>query len=421
MIKVIQTRFFKNLMTLQGINVLLYLFPLFVIPYLVRVLGPDGWGFIAFSQSFAMYIALIVEYGFNYSGTREVAQYRENPVARSETLAGILGAKMGISALALLLSPLFLLIPSFGADPLYLWGALFLAIAHPFNMIWYYQGLEQLRAVAIFEISSRMIALGGIFMFVRVKEDAWKVLVIQATMALISAVSTTVLAYQKMPFRVPSLGQIVQSYKMGWALFIYRGAVSLYTVGNAFVLGLFVPLQFVGYYAGAEKICRAGIGLLSPISQIFFTRLSHLVSIASEKASKMSHYGMLLMGSSGLLMGAFLFLAAPVIIPIALGKQFGPAVQVLQILALLPPLTALSDVMGIQWMIPLHLENVFNKIILSAGLLNLALVVILTPRFAHLGMAWAVVISELMVTSSLALYFKKRGFNPFSLASPIKI
>jgi PST family polysaccharide transporter len=97
------------------------------------------------------------------------------------------------------------------------------------------------------------------------------------------------------------------------------------------------------------------------------------------------------------------------IISVLLGPGYEPAVVVLRVLAIILPLVALSNVLGIQWMLPLGLDHVFNKIILLAGLINLGLAVLLAPRYGPQGMAWAVVSSEAFVTFGqfIALWQKK--------------
>jgi len=53
-----------SLYVLQGLN---YLIPIAVLPYLVRVLGLDMYGLMAFAQSFAQYFTILTDYGFGFS------------------------------------------------------------------------------------------------------------------------------------------------------------------------------------------------------------------------------------------------------------------------------------------------------------------------------------------------------------------
>jgi PST family polysaccharide transporter len=118
------------------------------------------------------------------------------------------------------------------------------------------------------------------------------------------------------------------------------------------------------------------------------------------------------MGMSGVLIGCVAFLLAPFLVHIMLGPGFEPAVPVLRVLALLPILLALSNVFGLQWMLPLGLDRPFNAIILGAGFINLSLAVVLAPHYAQMGMAYAVVFSETFVTLAMYVFLsiKKLGF-----------
>jgi polysaccharide transporter, PST family len=97
-----------------------------------------------------------------------------------------------------------------------------------------------------------------------------------------------------------------------------------------------------------------------------------------------------------------------------LGTHFGPSVAVLRLLALLVPLVAIGNVLGIQWMLPLGMDRAFNKIILAAGFVNLVLALILAPVYTEIGMAWAVVLAETFVSVSMYLVLRSQKRDPLS-------
>jgi len=66
---------------------------------------------------------------------------------------------------------------------------------------------------------------------------------------------------------------------------------------------------------------------------------------------------------------------------------------------------------GIQWLLAFGKDNLVNRIIMSAGVLNLVLAVFLAPRFRHFGMAWAVVCAETFVC--IAMVWTVRRVSPF--------
>ena len=118
------------------------------------------------------------------------------------------------------------------------------------------------------------------------------------------------------------------------------------------------------------------------------------------------------MGIGAALIRFLAFMLAPLLVRFLLGQGFEPAIPVLRVLALLTPLSALSNVLGIQWMLPLGLDRPFNVIILGAGFINMGLAVFLAPRYAHLGMTYTVLLSEIFVflATYVFLSVKKFGF-----------
>jgi polysaccharide transporter, PST family len=405
----------QNILSLYAVQVASYLVPLVTIPYLARVLGAAGWGLVAFAQAFGGYLSLGLEYGFVLSGTREVARHRDSEEKMADVLAGVQGAKLTLLVPAIVLSLVARhFVPIFRTHPGLFWAATFWAVAQAFSMLWYFQGLEQMRLVAILDVSSKTLAAVGIFALIRAPGDEWKVLALQGAAAFLSMLVATVLAYQRVRFRLPSPRLAWEALRMGWSMFLFRGASSLYTVGNAFILGLFASPTLVGYYAGAEKISRAVVGLLNPVSQSLFPRLSHLVEHARDRAARLARLVVVLMGAGGGVLGLLVFLLAPTAVRLILGPGYEPSVLVLRILALLPPLIALSNVFGIQWMVPLGLDRPFNMIIMLGGGLNLTLALLLASRFTAIGMAAAVVTAEAFVTGAMYAHLRWRKLDPAS-------
>jgi PST family polysaccharide transporter len=418
---ILRHRLAQNIVSLYGVQIASYAVPLVTVPYLARVLEPAGWGLYAFAQSFGGIIAIFGEYGFSLSGTRDIARERGSCDRQGEILAGVMGAKFLLALLAVLVAlTVEMLVPAFRAHPALLWAALFWSVGQSFSMMWFFQGLERMRLVAALDVSAKVLATVGIFLLVRSPEDAWEALGLQGAAAFLSMTVALVIAYRGVPFRFPIWSLSWGALRRGWTMFFFKGSVSLYTIANAFMLGLFVSPVLVGYYAGAEKIAKAFLGLLSPVTQSLYPRLSNLVERSRAEAARLARLSAMAMGAGGLFMGLAVFVLAHPLVHVLLGAKFDPAVPVLRVLALLLPLIALSSVFGIQWMLPLGLDRPFNRIILTAGALNVALAVLLAPRFGEMGMAWAVVTSETFVTAGVYWFVRHRGLDPMTFSAAPK-
>jgi len=405
----------RNVASLYGVQFANYLLPLVTIPYLTRVLGPATWGLVAFAQAFGAYASIVIEYGFHLSATRAVARSRDSLDKLANLVAGVMGARVMLAAGAVLLALLLeSWIPMFRAHPVFLWAAVFWAVGQSFSMLWYYQGFERMRLVAVLDVAGKAAATAGIFILVRHPADGWKVLVLQGSGALLSVAVATAIVYRQVPFRLPTWRLVSNTLRMGWSMFLFQGSMSLYGAGNAFILGLFASPAAVGFYAGAEKLARALMGLMAPIHQSLYPRLSHLVQHNRPAAHRLARFSMFLMSSVGVVLSLAAFLGAPWAVPLILGRSFTASVPVLEILAALPLLDALGTLFGVLWMVPLGLDRQFNRVILAGGALNLVLAVVLAPRFAQLGMAAAVVATEVFVVLSLYLTLRRRKLSPLA-------
>ena len=376
--------------------------PLVLLPFLARVLGPHGWGLLAVFQSFAVSVVLFIEFGFGLSATREVARSRDSKAQRAQLFAGVLGAQVLLGVCVWLsVGTMSLFVPLLRDNRLLLCLAMVIAFADGCHPTWYFVGLERMRLVALLEISSKSFAAALILIFVRSHNDIWLALSLQGLASAVSIVIALSLVYRDIAFKLPSPRLISKTLSAARPMFLIRSAQSLYTMGNAFLLGMFAGPAVAAYFAGPEKISRALGGLFNPIRETLYPRQSRLIHVSPHQAARLARLGLLITSIGGLAIGFAVFISAPLLIRTALGKEFAPAVPVLRALALLPFLTAVTQSVGMQWLLPLGRERLVGRIVLMAGLLNLTLASILVPKFAEIGMACAVIASETFVCVSI--------------------
>ncbi len=388
----------RNSAALYGVQFCRKVIPLITIPYLAHILGVVGWGTVAFVLSLGELIALFIEFGFNISATREVSQNRHSRPACSRIMAGVLSAQALLALLGLAIATtVSFFLPVLHDHPLLLGAGLLYAVAQGFMPLWFFQGLEQLGLAAALEVTGKLLALGALFVFVCHPQDAWKVVAIQACASLLSTLAGLVLAIRLFSWHTPDYVLLVSALRRGWPMFVFRSAESLYGVGNAFILGLFAPPSVVGYFAVAEKISKAVFGLLNPIRDALFPRLSHLVVTEPLRAARLARRGVAMMSAVGLVLSGTLYVAAPLLIHALAGRGFERAVTVLRILSPLPVVLSLTYSAGMQWLLPLGRDAAVNRIILVGGAINVTVAFLVAPRFAEVGMAASVLAAELLV------------------------
>lgn len=409
--------FVQNVVALYGVHAVTYLLPLLTTPFLARTLGPAAWGLLAFTQAFAATLGLVVEYGFDLSATREVARAQSDRVRLAALLGGVTGAKALLALLAALGAlAAQQLVPAFRAHPALLWAGVLWAMALASNVLWYFQGLERMKLVAVLDVAAKVLATAGIFALVRGPADAWRVPALQGAAALLSTAVAFTLAWRELPLARPRLREVTSALSLGWSMFVFRGSVSFYSTASAFLLGLFVAPQQVGYYAGAERIARALQGLLTPLSRAFYPRFSRAAGAGVEAARPLLAAGFRWMGLAGLGLSLAGLVGAPLMVALLLGSGFEASVPVLRLLAPLPFVIALNMVLGLFWLVPLGFDKAFNATIAGGALLNALLIVMFVPRFGALGMAASVVATEIAVGVRLYVLYRRTLRRPPRLA-----
>jgi PST family polysaccharide transporter len=376
-----------------------YAAPLLTVPYLARVLGPYHWGLVAFAQSFGLYTALIVEFGFSLSATREVARGRGDHHKLAEIFAGVIGAKAALSVICILVATAIVVwMPQFKDKRLLMYAGAATGIAQAYSVAWFYQGLERMRTASAIDILGKMLFAVSVFIFVHSPNDDWRVLCLQCFWYSATTLLLTAMVSREFPLHWPAVQHVKKALKSSASMFLYRSAVTLYTTANTLLLGFLATPVSVAYYAAAEKINGVTLGTLTPLSLTIYPRMSHLVEHDERAAARLARLSMLLNFSLGwvLCVGSYLF--APLLVRIVLGRGYESVVPLVRIMALLLPTVACNTVLGCQCMLPLGMDRQFNIITVVAGIFNISTALILVRHYSHFGMAWAVVMTQVLVT-----------------------
>jgi len=104
-------------------------------------------------------------------------------------------------------------------------------------------------------------------------------------------------------------------------------------------------------------------------------------------------------------------LFAEPIVNIVLGSEYSASIIVLRIIAWLPLIIFLSNVFGIQTMLPLNYHKNFAKILFFAAVINLIISFLIVPMFLAIGTSISVLITEIFVTVSFFIFIKRKNIQ----------
>ena len=399
----------QNVLALGTVQVAVTVVPLITLPYLARVLDRSHFGLVVFAQTFSFLVALVVEYGFNLSATRDVARRRQDPAELARTVASVQGAKLLLAGLATALGlALWPAVPIFRHAPELLAYGVALGILQGFVPVWFFLGIERARPVALAELTSRLAALALIVVFVRHKRDTDLVLAFYVLAAAASAGGLTVLMFRRVAPALPTLGGCREALRRGRTLFAGTGATAFYTGANAFLLGLVISTSQVAIFASAEKIVRAATRVLGLMVQAVYPRASVLVSRGDTgRAQRLSLVSLLIFGGAALAGAGLLALLAPTVVHVVFGSRFDAAIPLLRILSIVIPLNVVGVVLSAQWLLPRGRDRRVTTVLMAACLLNAALVIAAAKASGLHATAWALVVVESFVVAGYGLGLRR--------------
>lgn len=404
---------FVSLSIVQFAN---YMAPLITLPYLFRVLGPARFGLVELARVVTVYFLLLTDYSFSLSATREISIRRNDPARVSEVFSAVLVLRFLLVVLsAAILSVVVWTVPKLRAD----WLVYYLSFVHVLGMwlfpVWLFQGLERMKPIAMLNVATKTLVIAGIFILVRNEEDYLYVPMLQSSGAVVVGLAGLVIALSSfgVRFRMPPAAVLRREFLDGWHLFVSKMATTMYTTSNTVILGLFTDLTFVAYYAAGDKIVRAVQGLQLPLSQAIFPHIGRLASQSRQAALVYAGKIARLVSVVALAMSAGLFFGAPYITRAVQGQPSAEGTAVIRILSALPFIIGLSNIFGIQILVNFGREKTLTKILLAAGVLNIALAMTLVGPFKHVGVAAAAVTTEAFVTIALFVAMRRSGLDIF--------
>lgn len=137
-------RLIENFSALTIMQFLNYLLPFITLPYLARVLTIEGYGVYIFSQSFIQYFIILIDFGFDLSGTREISINRNNSKKLSEIFSSILVIKFILMIISFIFLVILIIFVPGIREYWYVHLLMFLmVIGNLMFSIFVYQGLEK--------------------------------------------------------------------------------------------------------------------------------------------------------------------------------------------------------------------------------------------------------------------------------------
>jgi O-antigen/teichoic acid export membrane protein len=378
-----------------------------------RYLSADDYGRFRYALALTTIMETIMDLGLSQITVRSVARDR---TSANRLFPQVLGVKLVWVAIGLAL--LAVLAPILRSDPVvirlcYALGISSAVRSYLLTARGLLQGLRRFDLEALAVVSDRLLLLiaGGAALWAGYGLVGLAAAFVGARLVMLGAMQ---LLLRKVVARVTptfdrSAWRDIQSAALPLGFFMI--ALNTYTYVDAVILGLMRTNAEVGWYAAAYSVYEGLTYAPSILAAVLTPRLSALFT--SDRAAHRSMLTRALLASLALavVLGGIAAMAAAPVISLLFGSRYAAAAAPLQILsagALFVFATWILHAAAIS-------TNLDRRLLVTTGIglgANVALNIVLIPRYGISGAAWATVLAEGLTVVLLLVQIERRLRRP---------
>lgn len=375
------------------------LFPLITFPYVSRILLPEGTGKVAFATSLVSYFALIAQLGIPTYGIRACAKVRDNQLELSRTAQELLIINLTIAVIVYIIFLTSLAcIPRLRCERTLYVVVSFNIILNAIGMEWLYKGLEQYTYIAMRSVIFKLIALILMFALIHHESDYVIYGALSVFAASASNISNLVHARKYISLRPVRNYHLKKHFKPVVVFFAMSCAATICIHIDSTMLGVMMDNTAVGYYDAAVKVKTALVAIVTSLGVVLLPRSSYFIQqgmhIEFMRVSARAMNFILLLASP--LMLFFIIFAKQSIFLLA-GTSYSGAVLPMQCIIPTVLFIGITNVLGIQMLIPLEKERIVLCSEIAGAVADLTMNAVLIPIIGISGAALGTLAAEAIV------------------------
>ncbi len=370
----------------------------------MRVLGAENFGVVAMVQAWIQYIIIFVDYGFNFSATLLISVNKNKQTKIDSIYTAVTAAKL---ILLLAVSFIFCLYVMINGSSIYshlIILGMISVIGTVLFPVWLFQGIEKMQGIAICTTIAKCVSLLLIFLLVKTPDDMSMAVISQSSGMFVSGILACIfIKKQKLAkFTKVSIQEIYLVLSKGFDLFVSNITISFYTTLNILIIGYFGGPTLAGYFSAADKIRTAAQGLMSPVQQAMFPRVSSLINEGKKLKEILNLYGKKFIAFGFLISISMAAIGYPVSL-YYFSAEYRVSSMILLMMSPLPLIVSIGVVYGQWWLIPNNLTKIVRKTYLAVSLMHIIVSIVLMHITPTYGVTISVIITEIIVSAIFVL------------------
>lgn len=385
-----------------------YIFPLITMPYLARVIGPIGFGKIAFASAIMVWVQTVADWGFNYSGTRSIAQNKNDLNKVSEIFSTVLWSRCILVFISFIfLCVLILFIPQFKENQDVILVSFLMVPGHVLFPDWFFQGMEKMKYITILNIVSKVFFTIAVFLFIKEEKDY----ILQPLFVSLGFILSGIIALYYIiknwgiKIHYPDISKSILYIKNSTDIFINNLMPNFYNSFSIILLGMFDGSKSNGIYEAGKRFITILSSLLLIISRVMFPFL-----VRRQEAHFL--YAKITL-SIAFVSSLILFFSAPLVINVFFGHNFNESILVLRITSFSLFFIMMSSVYGTNYLIIKGYDHILRNITFIVSIIGFVLAFPLIYIYSYIGAAFTFLISSILLGVTTAYWgIKIKKKNP---------
>ena len=387
----------RNYLYNVGYQVLAIIVPLITSAYVSRVLRPEGVGANAFTNSIIQYFILFASMGIGYYGNRQIAYVRDNRPKMAKTFWEIQIVKTIMTLVSIIAFEIFLIFYTRQFDYMVAQSLNLVAVA--FDISWFYEGVENFKVTVLKNSLVKIVSMIAIFLFIKGPYDVTLYIVVLALSTLLGNLTLWPDIYRDLPkVKIRSLNPWIHFLPMV-ELFIPQIATQVYVQLNRTMLGVMVNETASGYYQYSDSLVKLILALVTATGTVMLPHVANAVSHGDmKKVNQMLYKSFDFVSAMAVPMMFGLAAISLTLAPKYYGSGYGPVGPAMMIESIVIIMIAWSNVLGVQYLLPIHHQKQFTISVTVGAVVNIILNFPLIHFYGLNGAMWSTVLSEISVT-----------------------
>jgi len=272
----------KNIVLNFIVQLICYISPLIVSPYLSRVLGAENIGIYSFSYSYAHYFFIFASFGFINFGAKQISVCRDDFQKRNRIFWNVFFSRIVFVLISIGVYLLLLFLNFFpNIDDFNVMLVFLLSIGSVvFDITYFFKGIEKINVITLSTAIVNILYVACIFLFVKSSNDL-------LLYTFLKTMSTSLIYYVLWIFAIKRISKPIFSFKLcfnmikgSFAFFLPSLVMSVSASIDQTLIGVFSTNVQVAFYQQSTKITSLLLSIITAISPVILSRISLL---AKEK------------------------------------------------------------------------------------------------------------------------------------------